>query len=142
MRHTYVRKKLREKVAQQARYRCGYCLSPELLTGRPMDIEHIVPVALGGLTQEDNLWLACSLCNTTKNDRISANDSLTGKRVGLFNPRQQVWREHFEWSEDATYIIGKTAIGRVTIEALQLNRQSLINSRPQWCKTGLFPPQD
>ena len=44
-------------------HRCGYCLTTELLIGAPMEIEHIIPTALGGQTEESNLWLACSLCN-------------------------------------------------------------------------------
>lgn len=54
----YIPKDLRERVAQQARYRCGYCLSAEAIVGAPMEIDHLVPQALGGLTEEDNLWLA------------------------------------------------------------------------------------
>jgi 5-methylcytosine-specific restriction endonuclease McrA len=37
-----------------------------------MDVEHIIPEVLGGLTKEDNLWLACSLCNSHKGDRETA----------------------------------------------------------------------
>jgi 5-methylcytosine-specific restriction endonuclease McrA len=43
-------------------HRCGYCLTTELLSGAPMEIEHILPDSLGGLTEHSNLWLACSLC--------------------------------------------------------------------------------
>jgi len=59
----YIPKALRAKVAAQARHRCGYCLTSEAIVGTPMEIDHIIPQSLGGLTEEDNLWLACSLCN-------------------------------------------------------------------------------
>jgi len=73
---------LRERVSQQARQRCGYCLSSrerrELL-GMPMTIEHIVPEALGGETREDNLWLSCIRCNLFKRAQIDAIDPETGE---------------------------------------------------------------
>jgi hypothetical protein len=85
---------LRERVAETARYRCGYCLSCEAVVGAPMEIDHLIPEALGGLTEEVNLWLACSLCNDHKADRIAAPDPLSGEVVRLFNPRQQSWCDH------------------------------------------------
>jgi 5-methylcytosine-specific restriction endonuclease McrA len=66
---TYVPASLRERVAAQARYRCGYCLTPEAVVGTPMEIDHIIPQSLGGLTEEANLWFASSLCNGHKGDR-------------------------------------------------------------------------
>lgn len=38
-----------------ARYRCGYCQTAEAIVGTPMEIDHIIPESLGGLTEEDNL---------------------------------------------------------------------------------------
>ncbi len=58
---TYIAKALRTRITAQARRRCGYCLTREQVVGAPMEIEHIIPEALGGATEEDNLWLACSL---------------------------------------------------------------------------------
>jgi hypothetical protein len=37
---------------------------------RLRNIDHIIPEALGGLTEEDNRWLACSLCNNHKGVRL------------------------------------------------------------------------
>ncbi len=54
-------KALRRLVAAQAKQRCGYCLSPQRITGTPMEIEHLVPESAGGLTTEANLWLASSI---------------------------------------------------------------------------------
>lgn len=66
MTRVYIPRALRERIAEQARHRCGYCLTPAALIGAPLEIEHLIPVSLGGLTEEDNLWLACSLCNGHK----------------------------------------------------------------------------
>ena len=60
MSRTYISKALRQQVASHARHRCGYCLTSEAVVGTPMEIDHIIPQSLGGLTEEDNLWLACS----------------------------------------------------------------------------------
>src|SRR5262245_58806345 len=111
---------LRAKISAQARHRCGYCLTAEAIVGTPMELDHLIPKALGGLTEEDNLWLACSLCNDHKARRIAFRDPLTGELVPFFNPRHQVWNEHFQWTTDGTRIVGLTPTGRATVVALQL----------------------
>src|SRR2546422_6336431 len=78
---SYVSAALRQRVAAAARHRCGYCLSAEAVVGLPMEIEHIVPEALGGATTEDNLWLACQACNGHKSKRVSGTDPATGESV-------------------------------------------------------------
>lgn len=100
MSKTYIPKALRRRVATQARYRCGYCLTPERIVGMEMEVDHIIPEARGGRTEEANLWLACSPCNEHKSDRVEAPDPQTGELVPLFHPRQQRWTEHFAWSKD------------------------------------------
>ena len=107
-----------------------------------MEIDHLIPQSLGGLTEEDNLWLACSLCNDHKSDRISALDSGTGEVVRLFNPRHQVWLEHFRWNDASDRIVGLTPVGRATVVALSVNRPSLVIARQLWVAVGWHPPND
>ncbi len=107
-----------------------------------MEIDHLLPRAQQGATDEENLWLACSACNDTKNDRTKARDPLTDEEVPLFNPRKQVWQEHFSWTAERDRIIGLTATGRATITALNLNRFHLVRSRRIWVKAGVHPPKD
>ena len=133
---------LRRRVAEQARYRCGYCLTQEIVIGRSMEFDHLFPRSLGGPTTEDNLWLACSLCNGHKSNRFLLIDPQTGAKVGIFNPRHQEWKDHFVWAEGSTRIDGITAIGRATVAALQLNRPSLVLARRRWVAAGWHPPQD
>src|SRR5438874_933550 len=111
MSRTHIPKELRDRVGQSARYRCGYCLSAESIVGAPMEIDHLIPESLGGLTEEENLWLACSLCNDHKSDRVSAVDPQSGDKVALFNPRRQIWQEHFRWTDDGERIVGITTAG-------------------------------
>lgn len=96
---------LRRQVAEDAQQRCGYCLTSELLTGISLCADHLTPLALGGVTLRDNLWMACRPCNEIKNDRTHFEDSATGERVPFFNPRTQRWRDHFTWSTDGTEVI-------------------------------------
>jgi hypothetical protein len=139
---TYIPRSLRERVRAQARGRCGYCLSRELISGQPLTIEHIVPQARGGLTVENNLWLSCAQCNDHKGKRITAVDPQTRQRVPLFDPRHQSWLEHFVWVDGGTLIEGRTPTGRATVVALQLNRQVLVDARRIWVAVGLHPPDD
>ena len=85
----YIAKALRERVSEQPRHRCGYCLTAEAVVGTPMELDHIIPEILGGPTEEANLWLACSLCNGHKGDRIAAPDPQTDETVRLFDLRRQ-----------------------------------------------------
>ena len=142
MSQTYIPKALRDRIAAQARFRCGYCLTSERIVGAPMEIDHIVPESLGGATEEENLWLACSLCNDHKGNRIAGIDPLTGEVARLFDPRRQVWREHFMWTEDGERIIGLTPVGRATVVALNLNRPTLVIARWAWVSVGWHPPPD
>ncbi|WP_437755688.1 HNH endonuclease [Sorangium sp. So ce1389] len=139
---TYIPKALRLRIAEEARHRCGYCLTQEVLVGAPMEIDHLVPEALGGQTEAENLWLACSLCNDHKGDRVAALDPETGQVVRLFNPRAQIWGEHFAWTQNGERLVGLTAVGRATVLALNLNRPSLVRSRKLWVLAGWHPPAD
>ena len=95
-----------------------------------------------GESIEENLWIACPLCNGHKATKTHVVDPLTESVVPLFNPRTQDWYEHFSWSEDGVYIVGKTAIGRATTESLQLNNKYLLRARRRWVIVGWHPPQD
>jgi HNH endonuclease len=138
----YVPKALRDKITKQAKHRCGYCLSQELIIGMAMTVDHIIPSSIGGENVEKNLWLACVTCNDTKNNRTHEIDPVTGNLVVLFNPRTQIWIEHFEWSEDKSLVIGKTPTGNATVIALNLNRPKLVASRLVWTLAGWHPPKD
>jgi len=138
----HISKSLRQRVNEQAKRRCGYCLSSEAIVGAPMELDHIIPQSLGGLDEENNLWLACPLCNQHKADRIAALDPQTGAIVRLFNPRYENWSDHFAWSQDGERVIGKTSTGRATVSALNLNRPSLAAARRAWVQVGWHPPKD
>ena len=137
-----ISKTIRRKVAEQSRYRCSYCQSQEEYVGMQFTIDHIIPESLGGLTILENLCLACWDCNLIKHNRIAAIDPQTAQLVPLFHPNLQKWHEHFAWQKDGLLVMGKTAIGRATVQALKLNRPILITARHRWIEAGWHPPQE
>ena len=108
---------LRQAVAIQSKHRCVYCLTQAL-------------------------WIACWGCNLHKQARITAVDPDTGILTRLFHPNLQNWHEHFVWQERGLLIIGRTAIGRATVDALQLNRLPLVESRQLWISAHWHPETD
>jgi hypothetical protein len=137
---SYIPVQLQQHIREDAGQRCGYCLSSEIVTGIPLEIEHIIPTSLGGLTTRHNLWLACHRCNKYKGNRIETPDPETEEVVSLFNPRTQIWYEHFRWSADGTRVVGLTPIGRATVEALHVNNEYVVAARRFWVFAGWHPP--
>lgn len=137
----YIAVAVRRQVKEDAGLRCGYCLTPQSFTAMPMHVEHIIPIAAGGASTVDNLWLACALCNGFKGIQIQATDPETGLTAQLFHPRHQYWREHFRWSDDGIQVEGITATGRATVVALRLNNEQLVRARRRWVLAGWHPPE-
>jgi hypothetical protein len=115
---------------------CEYCRTCEINVGQALHIEHINPA---GGDHSDNLCLACPNCNLSKASAISAFDADTGEEALLFNPRSQIWDEHFEWQEDYTLIQGLTPVGRVTVDRFKMNRPRIVLTRRRWAQAGLHP---
>lgn len=107
-----------------------------------MELEHLIALAAGGTDDEENLWLACRRCNGFKGLLTQAIDPLSRQPTKLFNPRIQRWQEHFRWSEEGTQIIGLTACGRATVDALKLNNPEITITRRLWVSVGWWPPLD
>ena len=68
---TLMTKKLREFIKTRDNFTCCNCgnsthVEPNLL----LEIDHIIPVAKGGRTEEDNLQTLCWKCNRAKSDKI------------------------------------------------------------------------
>ncbi len=139
---SYIPEAVQRRVRAQAHNRCGYCLSSQKYVLGKLEMEHIDPEARGGTNDEENLWLACRLCNGFKGAQTHGRDPRTRRRVKLFNPRRQQWTRHFTWSADGARIIGLTACGRATVEALQLNNVFAVTVRREWVRAGWHPPAD
>lgn len=135
----YISKELREKVVTRVKGIFEYCQTAQTIVVE-REVDHIVPESTGGLTEEHNLCLTCISCNHFKRDYRTGIDPATDQMMALFNPRTQIWREHFEWSEGWTRIIGLTPTGRATIQRLNMNRDLVIKARERWVKAGWHPP--
>jgi hypothetical protein len=114
-----VSRELSRTVRSRAVERCQYCQMHECFQGATFHVEHVVPNHMGGLSELDNLVLACPGCNLRKAGRVFAIDPVTGNDAQLFHPVRQIWSEHFRFR--GHQIEGLTAVGRATIEALGLN---------------------
>jgi hypothetical protein len=82
-------------------------------------IDHVVARQHGGEASPENLALACLHCNRHKGPNIAGRNPETGEIVPLFHPRRDRWGDHFEWNGGD--LIGKTEIGRATIQVLAIN---------------------
>jgi hypothetical protein len=133
---------LRQYITERAKHRCGYCQTQEWIIGMPLEVEHIIPEVLGGDSTESNLWLACPSCNRHKSQSTRATDPETGQQVPLFNPRSQLWHDHFHWREKGLYILGLTPTGRATVETLHMNNPFIVRARRAWIMVGWHPPKD
>ena len=85
--------------------------------------------------------LACQSCNNHKHIKVKARDPVTRQWVALLHPRQHRWVEHLAWSDDYLEILGLTPTGRATIEALQLNREEVMNLRRILIACDEHPPK-
>ncbi|GAB4457169.1 MAG: HNH endonuclease signature motif containing protein [Armatimonadaceae bacterium] len=141
MSQSYIPVALARLVTERARGQCEYCRCLSGFHSDPFAIEHIVPEALGGATEEANLALSCLGCNSFKGAFVTGYDPITNTETELFHPRQQMWTEHFVWSADTTQILGLTASGRATVERLRLNRPGLVNLRAALRHFGVHPPE-
>lgn len=136
----------RRIVRERANSRCEYCHADERWQFIRFTLDHVVPQSVGGNDEVDNLALACRNCNERRGNRTEAIDPETRDRMPLFNPRSDVWSGHFAWSSDGLRLIGTSAVGRATIDLLDINddrhggRVLLVRSRDR--EDGLHPPAD
>jgi hypothetical protein len=130
---------LQRLVQRRAGGRCEYCgLAQEGQEAR-FHIDHVVPLARGGATIEDNLALACVSCSLRKAARQTAVDPHTGRAAALFNPRVDRWQSHFRWQGER--VVGLTPTGRATVKALKMNRLLILAIRREEKLRGRHPPK-
>jgi len=129
---------LERLVWRRARRRCEYCQIPQEFDDGPFEIDHIIARKHGGRTVRGNLALSCFHCNSHKGPNIASRAPRTRKLTPLFNPRRHKWSAHFRW-EGAT-LVGRTAIGQVTIRVLNINDPFRVALRETLMEEGVFPP--
>lgn len=137
----YISDAMRQIISARAQNRCEYCKCSADITTETFSIEHAYPLSLGGSNTLENLAWSCVGCNGFKGARIQAIDPLTNQLAPIFHPRQQLWDDHFAWSEDYCEVVGQTPTGRATVLALRLNRKGVVNLRRILSQVGKHPPQ-
>lgn len=142
-------------VRTRARDVCEYCLMPTLAR---FEVDHIVPVSRwreyfdGTLITQpgesdpeldhlSNFAWSCSYCNGFKGELVSGR---VGRRdFRLFNPRRDLWNDHFVLTDGYLFISGLTEIGRATERVLAFNdtrRNGPLAVRHKAIVDGIYPP--
>jgi hypothetical protein len=126
----------REFVRQRAGNRCEYCHLPQDFSDLRFHVEHILPRQHAGADDRANLALGCPDCNLRKGPNLTGIDPGTGKIVRLFNPRDNLWLDHFRY--DGGTITGKTAVGRTSVSLLKMNDPHRMRVRELLLELGLL----
>jgi hypothetical protein len=127
---------LRRLVSDRARGRCEYCRMPQSGTSLPHEIDHIRAKKHRGLNTLANSAWACAQCNRAKGTDATGFDPASDDLVPLFNPRADIWSEHFTWN--GPVLVGVTATGRATVELLKINRADRVEHRRLLLQRGVF----
>ena len=123
----YISEALRRLVVERAADVCEYCLLPNALSFYPHEVDHVIALKHQGKTIAENLAFACWRCNRFKGSDLGSFDPQTGDFAFLFNPRSQVWAEHFSLGKGQ--ITGCSPEGRTTAELLRFNMRDRIQER-------------
>lgn len=127
---------LQSLVRQRSGGRCEYCRLPQSGSSVPFEIDHIIARKHKGRTVAGNLAVSCIYCNGYKGPNIAGIDPATGRLTGLFHPRRHKWTFHFRYQ--GGFLIGRTPIGRTTVEVLQINLPNLVALREVLMEDGLW----
>ncbi len=126
--------KIREFVANRAGFSCEYCQIHSDDMFLSFEIDHIISIKHGGKNDIENLAFACPHCNQHKGTDFATIQKDT--IIRLFNPRKEIWKEHFESKNGE--IISRTLIGEVSIKIFQLNKPDLIILRQILKEAGRY----
>jgi len=80
--------------------------------------------------EPSTLALACDRCNAYKGPNLTSLDPDTNAIVPLFNPRQDIWGDHF--AVRGGRISGLTPKGRATVRLLNMNAPRRVELREAW----------
>lgn len=134
---TAISNKLRELVFNRAQGKCEYCLLNEIFTIKKHELDHIIATKHGGESHKDNLCLSCFGCNRHKGSDLTSIDPQTDVVIRLFDPRTQLWSDHFQFEDGI--INGLTACGRATVRLLQINSLDRVDERKRLANINLYP---
>ena len=102
----------------------------------PFHVEHIIARQHLDAAIDDpaRLAYACDRCNAFKGPNLTSIDPQSGELVKVYDPRSEVWTDHFALAEGI--IVGLTAIGRATVRLLHMNDARRVELRLRWLGEG------
>lgn len=127
---------IKGQVRERAAGRCEYCQLPDAHVLTPFQVEHVIAKQHRGGDQLGNLAYACLRCNLHKGPNLAGIDPKTKKLTRLFNPRRHRWSRHFRWQ--GAILIGRSAVGRTTVDVLAINDSFRVSLRQELIDQGLF----
>lgn len=134
----WISAELRQTIADRAKQLCEYCLITEADTFYGCQVDHIISVKHGGSSDVDNLAYACTLCNRAKGSDVGSISS-SGEFIRFFNPRTDLWAEHFRL--DGATIQPLTPIGEVTTHIFGFNETARLHEREEMIRFGIYPSE-
>jgi hypothetical protein len=90
----------------------------------------------GGQTEAENL-VACGFCNRSKGSDIGSITQRAGAFVRFFNPRTDLWTDHF--ALDGVTIIALSDVGAVSARILDFNNSERLFERQALQVIGRYP---
>ncbi|HMS39046.1 MAG TPA: HNH endonuclease signature motif containing protein [Pyrinomonadaceae bacterium] len=133
----YISDTLRQQVEDRASNICEYCLIPIEETYFGGEIDHIVGIKHKGETVLENPALSCHPCNRHKGSDLGSNSAITNILTRFYNPRIDIWTEHFQVNEDAE-IVPHTEIGEVTVRIFKFNEFERVLERQGLIELGFW----
>jgi hypothetical protein len=127
----------RNLVRLRAEGRCEYYRLPEVADEWPFHVDHIIAKVHHLNDDPSNLAWTCTQCNLHKGTNFASIDPETSSRVDLFDPRRQIWHEHFH-VENNGRIVGITASGRATTRLLDMNGSPQLELRRELIALGIY----
>jgi hypothetical protein len=134
-------KKLDAEIRLEAKNRCGYCLGEQCYIFAPLEIDHLLPTALGGTDTEENLWLACRLCNSHKGIKHTALTDLAERECRFLILENKTGNDISE-SKTELKLSAKPRPDVRAVFALQMNNKIALMVRKNWLIAGWYPPKE
>ena len=134
----YLPEKLRTQVWERASDCCEYCFIHHNMTFFTHEIDHIISLKHNGEDVLSNLALACYYCNRSKGTDIGS--IYQGEFIRFYNPRIDIWQEHFAMDLENATIQSLSPIGKVTSSILGFNQIDRIIERQILIASGKYPP--
>lgn len=135
---SYIPEKIRNQAWLRASGCCEYCLLHYESAFFTHEIDHIISLKHKGKNILINFALACYYCNRNKGTDIGS--IYKDEFIRFFNPRKDIWHEHFELDKPTATIHALSPIGEVTATIFGFNHIDRIIERQILIAANKYPP--